>query len=335
MKKLQLLVLAVCAALTLSACDRTPEYDNVVYVTLYPMQYLVEEIAGDTVHVEYVPGGGSHGSSFDPSGKEIISMLDSDLLFYVNGGADSYIEASESLFDGGNVELIDMSKHITYNEICLTHSHDDHDHEEDATHGDENEEDVHQDEDCDENNLSPDPHFWLDPARMIQAAEYVKTKLISTYPNNHVLYENNWTVLNKSLEKLDDDFQLMADSAVRPIITTVRLFSYWEEHYGIEIFSITNDVHSSEGTVGDYTELIHEAEYHKIMYVGFEKNANSPEGDVFLTSLKDEYISLEWDLPEQLFLHGLGKITTEEIENGSNYISIMYENLEALNTMVK
>ncbi len=325
MKKTQLLILAILVTLTLSACKKTEEYDNVVYVTLYPMQYLVEEIAGETVHVEYVPSANSHGSSFDPSGKEIIAMLESDLLFYINGGADSYIESSASLFEGGNVKLVDMSEHITYNEICLTHSHE-HDHEttEETTPTG-----------CDENSLSPDPHFWLDPVRMIRAAEFVKTKLISTYPNNHELYNNAWTVLNASLEKLHDDYQLMADNAIRPIMTTVRLFTYWEERYELEVFSITNDIHSSEGTVGDYTELLEEAEFHNISYVGFEKNANSPEGDVFLSALQDRYISLGWNIPSEQYLHGLGKITTEEVENGSNYISIMYDNLEVLNIITK
>lgn len=326
MKKIQLLFVALLATLTLSACNPPEEHDNVVYVTLYPMQYLVEEIAGDTVHVEYVPGASNHGASFDPSGKEIISMLDADLLFHINGGADSYIESSASLFEGGNVELVDMSDTITYNEICLTHSHE-HDHEDEEA----DEEPVV----CDENSLSPDPHFWLDPVRMTRAAEYVKTKLISKYPNNHELYENNWTVLNASLEKLNDDYQLMADSAVRPIMTTVRLFTYWEERYGLEVFSITNDIHSSEGTIGDYTELLAEAKFHNIFYVGFEKNANSPEGDVFLSALTDEYISLGWNVPSEVYLHGLGKITTDEIENGSNYISIMYDNLEVLNMITK
>lgn len=324
MKKIILIMISAITAFTLSACRDTPEYENVVYVTLYPMQFLVEEIAGDTVHVEYVPGASSHGASFDPGAKEIIDMMESDLLFYVNGGADSYIESNVTLFDGGNVELVDMSEHITYNEICLTH---DHDHED--------EEDPDTPEVCDENSLSPDPHFWLDPVKMITAAEFVKTKLISTFPDNTELYNNNWTALNAGLQKLNDDYQMMADNAVKPIMTTVRLFTYWEERYEIEILTITNDIHSSEGTIGDYTELLEEAVLHNIYFVAFEKNANSPEGDLFLSALETRYAELSWETPTQQYLHGLGKITTEEIENGSNYISIMFDNLEVLKVITK
>lgn len=326
MKKVLLLIIATIIALTLTACNKDPEYENVVYVTLYPTQYLVEEIAGDTVHVEYVPGGNSHGSSFDPSAKEIVDILEADLLFYVNGGADSYIEASVDLFSDGNVELVNMENHLTYNEICLTHSHE---HVEDEGSIDEH------DTTCDTNSLTPDPHFWLDPVRMIDAAEFIKTKLISVYPENAELYNNNWTALNAGLEKLHDDYQLMADSATKTILTTVRLFTYWEDRYEIEIISISNDVHSSEVTTGDYAELLDEAVSHNIFYVIFEKNANSPEGDLFLTTLQAKYNELGWDDASKLYLHGLGKITKEEIENGSNYISIMYDNLEVLNIITK
>lgn len=330
MKRITIFLTTVLLTMTLVACNNNKqEYDNVVYVTVYPMQYLVEEIAGDTVHVEYVPGASSHGASFDPSGKQIIDMMEADLMFYINGGADTYIPNSADLFDGGNVELVDMSEHITYNKICLTHSDD---HEHDTTTQSDTEE---PNTECDENSLTPDPHFWLDPVKMITAAEYVKTKLISTYPENTELYKNNFTVLNAGLEKLHQDFQQMQYTANKPIITTIKLFTYWEVRYKIEIFSVTNDVHSSEGTAGDYTELLEEALFHDIHFVCFESNANSPEGDAFVDLLNSEYTKLQKNGVTVFYLHGLGKITTEEVENGSNYISIMYDNLEVLNTITK
>ena len=321
MKKILLVIITLIFVTTLAACNNgTGEDKNIVYVTVYPLQYLVEEIAGETVEVKLVPGATAHGDSFDWSAKEIIDMSDSDLLFFVNGGADNYVPSNASVFEGGNVELIDMSEHIMYNEICLTHTH---------TH-DEDEEEETEPVVCDENSLTEDPHFWLDPVKMIQAAEFVKTKLISTFSENQELYNNNFTVLNASLEHLDQDFQEMADLAVKPIMTTVRLFTYWEERYEIEIISITNDIHSSESNPGDIIDLAAEAVVHGISYILFEKNANSPAGDQVLEELKITYPNAD-----KLYLHGLGVITTDEIENGSNYISIMYDNLEVLKSATK
>lgn len=323
MKKV-FIALLLSFTIFLSSCSNGEQVDqNVVYVTTYPVQYLVEEIAGDTVIVKRVPGSTIHSESIDWGAKEIIDMLDSDLLFYVNGGLDTYIpNNADTTFEDGNVELVDISKAVTYNQVCYTHVHD---HDDDESHTEEEIVDS-----CDENMVSDDPHFWLDPVRMKEAASLVKDKLIATFPENQEQYNNAYTVLNASLEKLDDDYQKMADEAIKPIITTVMLFTYWHERYDLEILSITNSAHSSESDPGDIIELKEEALYHFIHYIMFEKNANSPAGEQVLTQLQ-----LEDETASALYLHGLGNITEEEVNSGKTYLTIMYENLEALKTATK
>ena len=317
MRKILLLLGIVGMIFTLSACKETTNDDTPsIYITVYPMRFLIEEIAGDTVTVKQVPGVVSHSDSVDWSPKEIIDMINSDLLFYIHGGADDFIPNNADLFTDGDVELIDMSQHIQYNLVCYTHTHE--------------EEETVQTEACDENMLNEDPHFWLDPVRMAEAALFVKDKLIATYPENEELYNNNYTVLSSSLEKLNQDFEEMALEATKPIITTVMLFTYWHERYEIEIQSITSDAHSTETNPTELIEILTMASEHDIIYILFEKNANSPAGDQLLADLQQT-------TPEAsaLYLHGLGQITDDEMSNGSNYISIMYDNLTALELATK
>lgn len=319
MKKVMMFVLLVLLVFTASACNKNDaESENVVYVTVYPMQYLVETIAGDTVDVKRVPGSTVHGESIDWSAKEIIDMINADLLFYVNGGVDTYIPNNiDTTFKDASVDLVDISQYVSYNEICFTDS---------DTHDEEEGEDDH-DEIlvCDENSLSPDPHFWLDPVRMLQAAELVKEKLIIAYPENTTLFQNNFTALNAALEKLDDDFQSMAESATNPLITTVLLFSYWKDRYDLEILSISNTLHTSQDIPGDIIYFVNVASDNSIHYIMFEKNVNSPAGDQVLQQLQ-----LEDPTASALYLHGLGNLTTDEDTSGATYISIMYDNLNAL-----
>ena len=320
MKKIVLVILSVVLFMTLSACKHHDDADNIIYVTVYPMQYLVEQIGGDTVIVKRVPGSTVHSESIDWSAKEIIDMINADLLFYVNAGVDTYIPNNEeSTFNDGTVELIDVSQNITYNKVCYSHEH---------TH-------LYPDDnpilDCDENSLSDDPHFWLDPVRMLQVAELVRDKLIVAYPENSELYENNYTVLSAALVKLDDDYQEMADNAIKPIITTAMLFTYWHARYNLEILSIVTSPHSSESIPsGSLIEFINEAQYHFIHYILFEKNTNSPAGEQVL----DQLVQVDEDAVA-LYLHGLGNLTNDEIENGSTYMSIMYDNLDVLNEATK
>lgn len=307
--------------MTLTACKNDDEIEEVIYVTVYPMQYLVEQIGGDTVLVKRVPGSTVHSESIDWSAKEIIDMINSDLLFYVNGGVDTYIpDNADSTFSDGDVELIDVSQYIAYNQVCYSHEHE---HESDQADPDSILE-------CDENSLADDPHFWLDPVRMLKAAELVRDKLIVTYPENSELYENNYTVISAALEKLNDDYQEMADEAIKPIISTLMLFTYWHIRYDIEIMSIVTSPHSSESIPSDLIDYVNEAQYHFIHVILFEKNTNSPAGDQVLEALQE--------LDEEaiaLYLHGLGNLTNEEIDNGSTYMSIMYDNLDVLKEATK
>jgi zinc transport system substrate-binding protein len=113
-------------------------------------------------------------------------------------------------------------------------------------------------------------------------------------------------------------------------MTTGTLFTYWHERYDIEILSISTDVHSTEIIPSDIIDYVHHAEEDGIMYILFEKNANSPAGEQVLKELQES-------VPDAsaLELHGLGNITPDEFDAGSTYLSIMYENLEVLKQATK
>lgn len=328
MKRIIMLIAIILITITLSACTKSLcENENCIYVTVYPMKYLVEQIAGEYVDVVNVPGSNVHSESIDWSAKEIIDMKNADILFYINGGVDTYIPEKEtSVFKDSNVKLVDISDTVVYNEVCLSSEHD---------HGEDGEED-HAEEEieeplvCDENSLSEDPHFWLDPMRMLQAAEVVRDELILEFPENESVFIDNFEFLKLKLERLDADFQEMADEKTKPIITTVMLFTYWNIRYDIEILSITTSLHSTESSASDIIYFAEEAQLHEVHYVLFEKNTNSPAGDGVLDELKkvDETASAG-------YLHGLGNLTTEELDEGLNYLSIMYENLETLKLATK
>ena len=67
-----------------------------------------------------------------------------------------------------------------------------------------------------------------------------------------------------------------------------------------------------------------------VHFVLFEKNTNSPAGDGVL----DELLKLD-ETASAAYLHGLGNLTTIELETGLNYMSIMYENLDILKLATK
>ncbi len=320
MRKIALFVATFFIVMILSACNKSLcDSESCVFVTVYPMQYLVEEIAGNYVDVARVPGSRVHSESIDWSAKEIIEMKNADILFYIDGGVDTYIpEKEESIFQDSNVKLVNIADYVTYNEVCFSR---------DLIHNDVNPQSIST---CDENSLSEDPHFWLDPIRMLLAAEIVKDELILMFPEHESVFIENYDSLKIELEDLDDAYKLMALEANKPIVTTIMLFTYWNVRYDIEILPITTSTHSSESSASDIIFFAEEAALHNIHYILFEKNTNSPAGQGVLDELRkvDESAT-------SAYIHGLGNLTTEELDSGLDYLSIMYENLEILKEATK
>lgn len=325
MKRIMLIMLLLLLTVTLSACGGDEEKGNTIYVTVYPVQFLIEAIAGDTITVERVPGSTVHSESVDWQPKEIIDMKDSDIIFYVNAGLDSYIpNSADSTFKGSNAILIDLSEAIEYGKVCVSTDHS-HSH-------DETDSDTHDDTPfiCDENSLQEDPHFWLDPVRFLDVARFIKVKLILQYPEQEELFEANFAALEIDLVQLHEDFSLMSVQVEKPIIATTLLPSYVSSRYSIDLISMSTSLHSTTNVPGDLIEYTEEIRLHNLKYIIFEKNAYSYAGD----TLYDELNGDDYEI-EKGYFHGLGNLTTEEMDAGEDYFSIMYDNLTMLHISTK
>lgn len=325
MKKILTLVIVILIGVSLSGCNRTETDDRpVVYVTVYPVGFLVEEISEGTINVQRVPGSNTHSDGFSFTPKQVISMKNSVYIFYVGANLDNYIPDNEvELFSSGSVELVHIGEYIEFAQVCYdshSHSHDEEDHVE------ETEEDhVEEPLVCDEMQLSDDPHFWLDPKRMIEVAALVRDKLTEEFPDNALMYSTNYANLVSELQQLDTSYQDMANNATKPIITTNMLFNYWTDSYGLEIFSLTPDAHNDNTIPSDIIGFRDEAVFHEIHYILFETNANSPAGEAVLSEL----VKID-NTADKAYLHGLASLTQEELDAQEDYLSLMYKNLVVL-----
>lgn len=322
MKKLLSILLLLVVTITLAGCN--PETDDrpVIYVTTYPVGYLVEEISGGTINVQRVPGSNVHSEDNDWSAKEIISMQNSEYIFYVGANFDNFIPNDANLFSvEGDTELVHIGDYITFAKVCYEHNHD-HDATDEGDEGDHHEEEV-----CDATQEIDDPHFWLDPGRMIEVAALVKDKLTELYPDNALMYSTNYAEVVLDLTELDEAYIAMGvdEHNEKPIITTNLLFNYWHDAYDLEIISLIQDAHTDSDIPGDIIEFKEEALLHDINLILYEYNSNSPDGDALIDALIAEGVAAE-----SRTLYGLNVLTQENINNGDDYISLMWENLEVL-----
>lgn len=320
MRKLCLIAISILFVLLGSSCQtNNVRYD--IYVTVYPMQYLVERIAGDTVTVGIVPGVSTHQESVDWSPKDIIAMTEASLLFYVGGNYDNYIDLQfDAVFSDANVELVkiesarDASGDL-YVEFLPGIIHD-HDHL------------VSPDPLVTESTtLGLDPHFWMSPRQIIKTSRLVYDRLVDIYPENAADYLANYILLHEDLSALDVAMTAVMDAQTKTTLTATNVFGYLHEDYAFESVSISPGYHeeTEQFTTQEKEAIVAEAILHNINYIVYEKNKTSPLSNAVFATLTD----LGY-LPVKIEYYVMETLYQVEHDAGKDYLSIMYENIALL-----
>lgn len=320
MKKIIFSFLIITMGLMTIACQNTTvAYD--IYVTVYPLQYMTEEILKSTsITVGIVPGVTSHQDSVDWSPKEIIAMTQAVYLVYVGANYDQYIDKQiESIFSNKPVELVKIENESAYIEY-IPGIIDDHDHDSTTT------ESI-----TEPDTLGLDPHFWISPKKMIQVAQLLYDKLLLKYPDLETILTANYNQLVINLQTLSDDFDKVISAQNKMVLFSTNLYGYLRNDYGLDYLSISPGYHeeTEQFTSQEKEEIVSDAIYYQITYVVYERYTTSPLSNAVFTELISrgvEPIKLEYDI--------LQSLTNEEKALGKNYISKMVDNLELIKLAV-
>lgn len=312
MKRIIVMMIFLLFSLIIAACDSTTKdetkADLTIYTSIYPIQYAVERIGGDTVHAEsvYPPGVDAH--SYEPTTKKMTSIASSDAFIYLGADMEAFAETAADALQSENVHLVELGKH----EALFDAEHKEHkerDHTDDGHHhGDHN------------------PHIWLDPMRMIDMADLVKQELTDLNPDKKELYTDNFEALKKDLLALDDNFKkTLEPKQNKKILVSHAAYGYWEDRYGIEQIAIRGVTTSDEPSQKDLTSIMKQAKENNLDYILFEQNSS----DRIATIMKDQlHANVE-------YIHNLEVLTDNDIENHEDYLSLMKHNLHILDKVTE
>ena len=225
-----------------------------VSTSFYPIQYLAEAIGGKLVKVSTVTPSNVEPHDFELSGKETASLGKADLIAYVPGFQPSLDKAVKEIGSGPTV--VDLSKPA--NLVHHEGVEEEHEHGEEATDGasatasaaataqaSEEGHDEHKDEhshaEGEEGHDSDlDPHFWLDPDRMIKVAETLEASFAQIDPANANDYKAGLDKLKTALTNLDNQYkQGLSSCQHKTFITSHAAFGYMAERYGLTQASIS------------------------------------------------------------------------------------------------
>lgn len=271
-----------------------------IYTTIYPLEFIVNKVASDTVNTKtvYPPGVDEH--TYEPTSKDLTDIADGDAFFYIGAGLEAFAQTAADALENQQVKLIEIGLH---EELFLhndDHEHDDHGHD----HG------------------QLDPHVWLDPLRMIKITEIIKSELIEMNPEDKELYEKNAELLEAELKQLDTEFQQLLDTKKnKKLLVTHEAFGYWEDRYGIEQIAIHGLSTENEPSQRNLIEIIERAQEHNINHLIFEQNVTTNVAEIIQEEIG----------AEGLIIHNLAILTEDDINRNRDYLSIMRDNLAVLN----
>ena len=241
---------AAATALALSACSPSASTGGkaskdstlTVMASFYPLKYLAEKVGGEHVTVTSLTPDGAEPHDLELSPKMVDSLSSADAVVYLAGFQGAVDEAIEQ---HAPTTVIDVSSAAQLVAIDSTSNHPgedegtdeaqsgeaqsgkaqsgeaaDHDHEH-ANH------DHHHD-------MSMDPHFWLDPARMANAATLVGDKLAEADPTNAETYKANAKALNEELTSLGDNLVAKTSTCqIKTFVTAHTAFGYLADRTGL------------------------------------------------------------------------------------------------------
>ncbi|HEO8613479.1 TPA: zinc ABC transporter substrate-binding protein AdcA [Streptococcus suis] len=304
MKKVGLLFLSV-SALLLGACGNSTASEdgklNIV-TTFYPVYEFTKQVVGDEANVDLLVKAGTEVHGYEPSAKDIARIQEADAFFYENENMETWVHDVEKSLDTTKVNVISATEGM----LLLPggeEEHEGHDHSGDG------------------HSHAYDPHVWLSPERAITLVENIRDSLVAKYPEKKDAFETNAVAYIEKLDALDAKYsETLSAAKQKYFVTQHTAFAYLALDYGLKQVSITGVAADEDPTPSRLAELTEYINKYGIKYIYFEENASKSVAE---TLAKETGVQLD-------VLNPLESLTDEDMKNGKDYISVMEDNLTAL-----
>lgn len=271
-----------------------------VITTLFPQYDFAKTIGRELVETSLLLPPGIEAHSFEPTPQDIVGLLKSDLFLYTGELMEPWSKNIVSNLESENILVVDLSKNIHLLEL---EEGDDHDHS-------------HEDEGL-------DPHYWTDPNMAMVMVDTIVEAFTSLDPDNSNIYMSNGEELKNDLVVLDKDIrEALSKTKSSTIISGGHFaFGYFAKAYNLVHMSPYSGFSpNAEPSPQSITNLINKIKETNVRAIFYEELIDPKVGR---TIVEETGVDL-------LLLHGTHNVSKDELEKGTSYIEIMYQNLENL-----
>lgn len=351
MKKVaSIAILFFALAILLTACntesgkkDSAPKKISVV-ATIYPQYDWLKNVIGeraDAVDLKLLIKNGTDLHSYKPSAQDIATIAKADLVVYVGGESDGWIEkALEATPKEGRIALNLMKAigdRVKEEEVAEGMQVEEHHHE----HGEEAEEhehehhehaEKHEDEHHHHEEVENDEHIWLSLKNAWILVNALAQSLSKVDSANSSIYTANAILYNAKLWEMDKEFATAtSDASQKTVLFGDRFpFRYLVDDYGIKYYAAFAGCSAeSEASFETVTFLAGKMDSLQLPAIFTIDGSNGKIARAILEASKNSKNA------QVLTLNSMQSVTDEQIKAGVDYLSIMRDNLEVLKKALK
>ena len=315
---------AVMCVLCLTACSGKTAQDGdkklKIVTTIFPEYDWVKAILGDeieNVELTMLLDNGVDLHSYQPTAEDIRKILECDLFIYVGGESDAWVEDAlkESLNENQRViNLMEvMGENAKKEEVVEGMQAEEH-------------EEAHTDEE-----VEYDEHVWLSLRNAELECQEIEKQLSALDPENQQVYEENLNSYLAKLQELDGKYQDAVNNSTMHTLLCADRFPvrYMVDDYGLDYYAAfvgcSAETEASFETITFLAGKIDELGLHTVLTI--EKSDQKIARTVIEnTKNKDQQI---------LAMDSMQSTISEDVKNGTTYLSTMESNLEILKQALK
>lgn len=218
MKKIYL-VLIIMTFLTTGCLKRDSLEDVNIYTTVYPIEFLTEEIYGYNSNVKSIYPNGVDIDEYELTDKQITNYSKSALFVY-NGLSDEKKIAADFINANNKIKIIDVSQGLEYHQ-----------------------------------NIA---ELWISPSNYLMVAQNIRNSLKEYINNKYIRKEidNNYEQLKITLSEFDAELKIIAENANNnTIVVGHKMFKFLEK-YGFDVIYLEKDSEVTSITKKKVNDLI-------------------------------------------------------------------------------
>jgi zinc transport system substrate-binding protein len=246
------------AVLLLVAGNAKAEKKLLVFVSIQPQKYFVQQIGQALVDVEVMIPAGADPHIYEPKPRQMVALSKARLYFAI--GIQPFEDTWLKKIASSNPDMKVVQTDRGIQKIPMTTGP----HNEDQRAGE------------------PDPHIWLSPPLVMQQAQTILNALVEIDPANRTVYEANCQAFVSELAALDADLKnIFAGKQGLQFMVLHPAWGYFAHTYGLK--QVPVEIEGKDPKPAQLKELIEHAKQKQIKII-FVQPQFSPRSAKLLAS---------------------------------------------------